>query len=102
MRSRTLVKQSRQIARWLMRPNQRSTRFPRGIARPLRQPNAALGKFVGGIVMDDKVDIVGRRNVLIDLIDGAREGTGLLMTVAGLQAVITVPMFRRQNRVVVS
>ena len=69
---------------------------PRGIERPLRQLSAAPGKFVGGIVIDDKVDIVGRRNVLIDL---AQEGKELLMTLAGSQGVITVYVatFSRQT-----
>ena len=51
------------------------------VARPLGQPIANLRMFVGGVVIDDEMDLVGWRNVLIEM---PQEGEKFLMAVAGL------------------
>ena len=51
------------------------------VARPLCQPSADLRMFVGGIVIDDEMDLVGSRNVVIEM---TQEGEKFLMAVARL------------------
>ena len=65
----------------LIKPRGIGGRVVHLVARPLGQPIANLRMSVGGVVIDDEMDLVGWRNVLIEM---PQEGEKLLMAVAGL------------------
>ncbi len=60
----------------LIKPRGISSRVVHLVARPLCEPIANLRMFVGGVVIDDEMDLVGWRNVLIEM---AQEGAGRQM-----------------------